>query len=65
MIAKQEVAVMDRQARRAVENPIWCLVEDMLKHILDQLWSKSDADVSLVKSANPVKMELEPNVRHE
>ena len=33
----------------------------MLKHVPECLWSKHDTDVGLVKSANPVQVELKPN----
>ncbi len=67
MIAKpQEVTITVKQTLQCgnqAEHEKGGLVEKMLKHVLDELWSKSDADVGLVKSANPVKMELKPNVK--
>ena len=38
------------------------LLEDLATQVPDQLWSKHDTDVGLVISANPVKIELKPNV---
>lgn len=39
------------------------LKEDMLKHVPDQLWSEHETDVGLVKSANPVHIDLKPNTK--
>uniref|UniRef100_A0A3B3BQX6 ribonuclease H n=1 Tax=Oryzias melastigma TaxID=30732 RepID=A0A3B3BQX6_ORYME len=39
------------------------LKDEMLKQVPDHVWSKYETDVGLVKSANPVQIELKPNVR--
>jgi len=35
----------------------------MIFHVPNQVWSKNEADVGLVKSANPEKVQLRPNVK--
>lgn len=39
------------------------LLGDMLRQVPEQLWSKHDTDVGLVKAANPVRIDLKPNVQ--
>lgn len=36
------------------------MLEDMLKRVPESLWPKDDFDVGLVKSAKPVKIDLQP-----
>ena len=35
----------------------------MLRQVPEQLWSKHDTDVGLVKAANPIRIDLKPNVQ--
>ncbi|XP_054648258.1 uncharacterized protein LOC129190003 isoform X1 [Dunckerocampus dactyliophorus] len=39
------------------------LKQEMLEHVPENLWSKHETDVGLVKSANPVRVELKPNMK--
>ncbi|XP_036001791.1 protein NYNRIN-like [Fundulus heteroclitus] len=38
-------------------------MQDMLKNVPEHLWSKHDTDVGLVKSAEPVSVQIKPNAR--
>ena len=59
VLANQMVQTAKQREAKTSESD---LLKEMISHIPYQVWSKN-ADVGLVKSANPVKVELKPNVK--
>ncbi|XP_013882160.1 uncharacterized protein LOC106530969, partial [Austrofundulus limnaeus] len=67
MTAKPQIITAPRKTEKqsfsATEKYCDELKQEILKEIPEELWSKHDTDVGLIKSANPVQIELKPNVK--
>lgn len=57
--------VVEEEEKHDLRSTMQELILEMEKQVPIQLWSRHDTDVGLVKSANPVRIEVKPGVQTE